>query len=226
MEREKNSMIYSAGEITQEISLEDDGYDYDLFQCENKKDGIIDKDEIIVITKAYQDKNEDVQELAMRVVMGENIPQENLGNLLEQTETIMIELPHISNPDEIVEDLLNLKVPQLIVSICPRESYKYVVKRLSFEGKFQVITLGNPNLEDYSDYGNRFVQYFEYSLQDKENFSETIRDLAAYRGGLMKEADVYQNLRRSFEKADVRGEKIIRKEDLQLDYSWMLQEQI
>ena len=36
-------MIYSAGEITQEISLEDDGYDYDLFQCENKKDGIIDK---------------------------------------------------------------------------------------------------------------------------------------------------------------------------------------
>ena len=57
--------------------------------------------------------------------------RKGLDNLLVQAETLLIELIKISNPDEIVDDLLKLDVPELAVSICPRESYKYILKRFT-----------------------------------------------------------------------------------------------
>lgn len=211
----------------QEDDEDDEDYDYELFIVgeEKNREGVIDKNEIVVVTKNSQEKKGDIQEMSTIVINGNGSPkelwQETLGNLLEQTETMLIELLNISNPDEEVEDLLNLEVPQLAISISPRDSYKYIVKRLSFEGNFQILTLGNPVIEDYSDYGKRFAQYFEYSLEEEDAFLDIIRDLASYRGNLMKEADVYQHLRTAFEKADMRGEKILRKEDLALDYYGM-----
>lgn len=207
-----------------EEDMADDDYDYDLFtiEPENKKEGVIDKNEIMVITKLPPKKNTDTQEISAMVAQEAGFGMEkmygNFGDLLAQTETLLIELLSIANPDEVVDDLLKLEIPQLAVSIPPKGSYKYAIKRLSFEGNFQVVTLGNPELEDYSDYGKRFVRYFEYSLGEEVDIFETIKELASYRGKLMKEADVYQHLRAAFGKADRRGEKILRKEDLRLDY--------
>lgn len=124
----------------------------------------------------------------------------------------------ISNPDELAEDLLHLRIPQLVISVFPKGNYKYFVKRLSFEGDFQIINLGNPEIEDYVDYGKKFVKHFQYDMEDEKFFSEVIRNVVSYRGNLMKETDVYQHLRRGIKKAYMRGEKILRKEDLKTDY--------
>ena len=204
--------------------VEEDDYDYDLLtiEPEKKHEGVIEKNEIMVITKLPQEKNAEGQEMHAIANRENGLDigrmYNDFGSLLAQTETLLIEDYAISNPDEFVEDLLKLDIPQLAVSICPRGSYKYVLKRLSFEGNFQAIALGNPELEDYSDYGKRFVQYFEYSLEEENDIFEMVNNLAAYRGNLMKETDVYRHLQSAFKKADMRGEKILRKEDLKLDY--------
>ena len=202
---------------------EEDDYDYELFTIEpkTKKADVIDQNEIMVITKSAKERNMEVQDMFEMAVKGPTMAgggwQGDFGNLLAQADSVLVEFIHISNPDETVEELLKIKIPQLLVSVCPKDSYKYVVKRLSFEGNFQVLTLGNPTLEDYSDYGKRFMQYFKYSIEEID-FLEVVRDLASYRGNLMKEADVYQHLRNAFEKADRRGEKVLRKADLKMDY--------
>ena len=206
---------------------EDEEYDYDLFVVdkENKKDGVVEKNEIMVITKkAGQKATEEAETVSMVSKMaGRNkgVGYGGLGNLLKQSEMVLIEILDVSNPDEMAEDLLHLDIGQLVISICPKGSYKYLVKRLSFEGDFQMITLGNPELEDYMDYGKRFVKYFNYVLEDETAFLETIRMVASYRGNLMKEEDVYRHLRKVLKKADMRGEKILRKEDLKADYYGM-----
>lgn len=208
----------------EEEQEEDEDYNYDLFTIdpENKKQGVIEKNEIMVITKMFKEKNPEAQELSTIVARESGLGLEKMygdfGNLLAQTKTLLIELLHITNPDEVVDDLLKLDIPQLAASICPRGSYKYIVKRLSFEGNFQVVTLGNFELEDYSDYGKRFVEYYGYSLEENLDFYGMISELAAYRGELMKETDVYRHLRTAFGKADMRKEKILRKEDIELNY--------
>lgn len=211
----------------EEKLIEEDDYDYDLLtiEPEKKQEGIIEKNEIMVITKLSQEKNVEGQEMPAMVCREEGVSLGNVyrdfGNLLAQTETLLIEESGISNPDMLVDDLLKLDIPQLAVSIYPRGSYKYVVKRLSFEGDFQVITLGNPKLEDYVDYGKRFAEHFGYFPEAEANILDMVSDLAAYRGNLMTEADIYRHLRTAFKKADFRGEKVLRKDDLQLDYYGM-----
>ena len=207
--------------------IEEDEYDYDFLtiEPEKKHEGIIEKNEIMVITKLPQEKNAEGQEMPAMMSRENRFNLGNMyqdfGNLLAQTETLLIEDCGTSNPDELVDDLLKLDIPQLAVSVYPRGSYKYVVKRLSFEGDFQVITLGNPELEDYVDYGKRFAEHFGYFPEEETNILDMVSDLAAYRGNLMKEADVYRHLQTAFRKADSRGEKILRKDDLQLDYYGM-----
>lgn len=211
----------------EEKPIEEEEYDYDLLtiEPEKKQEGIIEKNEIMVITKLSQEKNVEGQEMPAMVCREEGVSLGNVyrdfGNLLAQTETLLIEESGISNPDMLVDDLLKLDIPQLAVSIYPRGSYKYVVKRLSFEGDFQVITLGNPKLEDYVDYGKRFAEHFGYFPEAEANILDMVSDLAAYRGNLMTEADIYRHLRTAFKKADFRGEKVLRKDDLQLDYYGM-----
>lgn len=211
----------------EEKPIEEEEYDYDLLtiEPEKKQEGIIEKNEIMVITKLPQEKNVEGQEMPAMVCREEGVSLGNVyrdfGNLLAQTETLLIEESGISNPDMLVDDLLKLDIPQLAVSIYPRGSYKYVVKRLSFEGDFQVITLGNPKLEDYVDYGKRFAEHFGYFPEAEANILDMVSDLAAYRGNLMTEADIYRHLRTAFKKADFRGEKVLRKDDLQLDYYGM-----
>lgn len=206
---------------------EDEDYDYDLFvvEKETKKEGVVDKNEIMVITKTSGEKAaEETETVSMVLKMTQSTKGAGyggLGNLLKQSEMMLIEILDISNPDELAEDLLRLEIPQLVISVSPKGSYKYLVKRLSFEGDFQMITLGNPKIEDYVDYGKRFIKYFHYNTENEKDFSEVIRNLASYRGNLMKEADVYQHLRKAFKKADMRGEKILRKEDLKADYYGM-----
>lgn len=203
---------------------EDEDYDYDLFavEKENKKEGVVDKNEIIVITRTAGEKaTEETEAVSMVLKMTKRTKGAGYGglaNLLEQSEMMLIEIMDISNPDELAEDLLHLRIPQLVISVFPKGNYKYFVKRLSFEGDFQIINLGNPEIEDYVDYGKKFVKHFQYDMEDEKFFSEVIRNVVSYRGNLMKETDVYQHLRRGIKKAYMRGEKILRKEDLKTDY--------
>lgn len=203
---------------------EDEDYDYDLcaVEKENKKEGVVDKNEIIVITRTSGEKaTEETEAVSMVLKMTKRTKGAGYGglaNLLEQSEMMLIEIMDISNPDELAEDLLHLRIPQLVISVFPKGNYKYFVKRLSFEGDFQIINLGNPEIEDYVDYGKKFVKHFQYDMEDEKFFSEVIRNVVSYRGNLMKETDVYQHLRRGIKKAYMRGEKILRKEDLKTDY--------
>ena len=117
------------------IEEEDEDYDYDLFTIEPefKKDSVVNKKEIMIITKEGKEGKEDTREISAMAAR-ENIwgAPNGVESLLLQAETLLVELMDVLNPDEAVDEILNLNVPELAISMVPKESYKYIAKRLSF----------------------------------------------------------------------------------------------
>ena len=204
---------------------QDSDYEYDLFP-EHKKKKVptkVDKDEIVTIRK--RDIQVEEEEAENRGGMPkEMIPwveqmRDRTNALVRQADAVLVEYSIILNPDEACQEILQLEeVPKVAVSITPRGSYEYFIKRLAFEGDFQVVMLGKPSLEEYVDYANSFLTYFGYQIERQINIEEVIKELVAYRGSLMKEGDIYRYLGMAFEKADLRGEHIIRECDLKMNY--------
>ena len=133
---------------------QDSEYEYDLFP-ERKKKKVptkVDKDEIVAIRKrdiqAEEEEAENRGGMPKEMLPWVEQMRDRTNALVRQADAVLIEYSIMLNPDEACQEILQLEgVPKVAVSITPMGSYEYFIKRLAFEGDFQVVMLGKPSLE-------------------------------------------------------------------------------
>lgn len=131
-------------------------------------------------------------------------------------DNLLFELCHTYNADAIIDNLLNQKKRCIAIMLRPKESYEYYIRRLTFEGEFDVLRVGRHSQKDYLECAHRYLEYHGFRLENEPELSGLLEKLQAYRGALFTETDVYTLLEKGMEKAFKRKSNIILAPDLAL----------
>ena len=132
---------------------------------------------------------------------------------------LFFEVCHNYERDTIINSILEQDNKCVGIMLKPGASSEYFIRRLTFEGDFDVIRVGMHSQTDYLDCADRYLNYHGFQLE-KKDLNEAIEKLQLYRGNLFKEMDIYKLLERGMEKAFKRNTKFIAKSDLSLKWSF------
>ena len=134
-------------------------------------------------------------------------------------ENLFFEVCRNYDADAIIDTILEQNSKCIGIMLKPGASCEYFIRRLTFEGEFDVIRVGMHSQTDYLDCANRYLNYHGFLLE-KKDLNEAIEKLQIFRGNLFKETDIYTLLERGMSKAFQGKTKMISKSDLSLKWSF------
>lgn len=135
-----------------------------------------------------------------------------------QGDNLLFELSHGYDADAVIDGILEHENRCIAVMLNPGASCEYFVRRLTFEGEFDVLRVGRHSQADYIDCAKRYLDYHGFQPEEEEDLKEAVEQLQAYRGALFTETDVYTLLSKGMEKAFYRKTNRIAKADLMLKW--------
>lgn len=133
---------------------------------------------------------------------------------------LLFEICSNYDADDIIDGILKHDNRCIAIMLSQGTSYEYFIRRLSFEGGFDVIRVGRHSQADYVEYAKRYLDYHGFEIDMNCDFNNVLEQLQAYRGSLFTETDIYTLLGRGMDKAFARNENIIKESDLSLNWSF------
>lgn len=133
---------------------------------------------------------------------------------------LLFEICSNYDADDIIDGILKHDNRCIAIMLSLGTSYEYFIRRLSFEGGFDVIRVGRHSQADYVEYANRYLDYHGFQLAPNCDFNHVLEQLQAYRGALFTETDIYTLLAKGMDKAFARNQNIIKESDLALNWSF------
>lgn len=209
--RQAAMTYYNACSQEEQKQPVNDGYDYSLYSFSGNE-----ARELLVYREKAGQKDAAVMsmELPIGFVRKEACRNEHV---FQKAKALLYESPQIQDENAFVEKVLGFQNAFVFVSIPPGNSYEYLVKRLVFEGDFQVIALEKPSFRDLCSYGMEYLQlhHFEAGLEEVE---QMVRELSVYRGQLFEERDIYRHLERCMSLAFSKQKVLLEATDLSVSY--------
>ena len=134
----------------------------------------------------------------------------------KDAEWLLLEVPTETQDTLDVEKVLEFEAPGIGIMLAPVGNYEYFVKRLCFEGGYEVLRIPEPGEADYLAYAKDYLKLYGY-LAEEKNLVEMYRELLGYRGELLAEQDIYRHLMRCMQNC-APGRRKLSGEDLRLRY--------
>lgn len=133
---------------------------------------------------------------------------------------LLFEVGSNYDADAIIDGILKHDNRCIALALSPSTSYEYYIRRLSFEGNFEVVRVGRHSQNDYVGYAQRYLEHHGFQLASNCNINQILEQVQAYRGSLFTETDIYTQLEKGMDKAFRRNETIISDTDLALNWSF------
>ena len=130
--------------------------------------------------------------LLMDIDSAQTQPQE-MG--LQEAQWLLLEVPTQTQDTLDVEKILEFDTPGICTMLAPVGNYEYFVKRLCFEGGYEVLRIPEPGEADYVAYAKDYLKLYGYLAED-DSLLRMYRELLGYRGELLTEQDLYLHLMR------------------------------
>lgn len=134
----------------------------------------------------------------------------------KDAEWLLLEVPRETQDTLDVEKVLEFDAPGISIMLTPTGNYEYFVKRLCFEGGYDVLRIPEPGEADYVAYAKDYLKLYGY-LAEEKSLVEMYRELLGYRGELLTEQDLYLHLMRCMQNC-APGRKKLSGDDLRLRY--------
>ena len=131
-----------------------------------------------------------------KLVLDMNSPQTDPKEReTKDAEWLLLEVPRETQDTLDVEKVLEFDAPGIGIMLTPTGNYEYFVKRLCFEGGYDVLRIPEPGEADYVAYAKDYLKLYGY-LAEEKSLVEMYRELLGYRGELLTEQDLYLHLMR------------------------------
>ncbi len=134
----------------------------------------------------------------------------------KDAEWLLLEVPTETQDTLEVEKVLEFDAPGIGIMLAPVGNYEYFVKRLCFEGGYEVLRIPEPGEADYVAYAKDYLKLYGYLAED-DCLVQMYRELLGYRGELLTEQDLYLHLMRCMQNC-APGRKKLSGDDLRLRY--------
>ena len=134
----------------------------------------------------------------------------------KDAEWLLLEVPTETQDTLEVEKVLEFDAPGIGIMLAPVGNYEYFVKRLCFEGGYEVLRIPEPGEADYVAYAKDYLKLYGY-LAEEKSLVEMYRELLGYRGELLTEQDLYLHLMRCMQNC-APGRKKLSGDDLRVRY--------
>lgn len=134
----------------------------------------------------------------------------------KDVEWLLLEVPAETQDTLDVEKVLEFDAPGIGIMLAPTGNYEYFVKRLCFEGGYDVLRIPEPGEADYVAYAKDYLKLYGYLAEDA-CLVQMYRELLGYRGDLLAEQDLYRHLMRCMQNC-VPGRKKLSGEELRIRY--------
>lgn len=134
----------------------------------------------------------------------------------KDAEWILLEVPTETQDTLDVEKVLEFDAQGIGIMLAPTGNYEYFVKRLCFEGGYDVLRIPEPGEADYVAYAKDYLKLYGYEAED-DRLVQMYRELLGYRGELLTEQDIYLHLMRCMQNC-APGRKKLSGEELRIRY--------
>lgn len=134
----------------------------------------------------------------------------------KDAEWLLLEVPTETQDTLDVEKVLEFDAPGIGIMLAPVGNYEYFVKRLCFEGGYDVLRIPEPGEADYVAYAKDYLKLYGYEAED-DRLVQMYRELLGYRGELLAEQDIYLHLMRCMQNC-APGRKKLSGEELRIRY--------
>lgn len=134
----------------------------------------------------------------------------------KDAEWLLLEVPTETQDTLNVEKVLEFDAPGIGIMLDPVGNYEYFVKRLCFEGGYDVLRIPEPGEADYVAYAKDYLKLYGYEAED-DRLVQMYRELLGYRGELLTEQDIYLHLMRCMQNC-APGRKKLSGEELRIRY--------
>lgn len=134
----------------------------------------------------------------------------------KDAEWLLLEVPTETQDTLDVEKVLEFDAPGIGIMLAPTGNYEYFVKRLCFEGGYDVLRIPKPGEADYVAYAKDYLKLYGYETED-DRLVQMYRELLGYRGELLTEQDIYLHLMRCMQNC-APGRKKLSGEELRIRY--------